>query len=209
MVRPGKVVDMKCLPSPILRLLAVLITLPGTRGIRAVLAENFLLKRQLLVLRRSRRRAPNLCTADRWLFGFYSQFLNPRRLVRAAIILKPSTLLRFQRGFKDLKYRFLYSSRPKKRPGPQGPAPELRRAICELKRRNPRFGCPKIAQHLAKTFGIQLNKDVVRRVLAAHYRPDRKENGPSWLTLLGRSKDSLSSPDLFLTESILLRLTGF
>src|SRR5260370_8633223 len=157
MVRPGKVVDMKCLPSPILRLLAVLITLPGTRGIRAVLAENFLLKRQLLVLRRSRRRAPNLCTADRWLFGFYSQFLNPRRLIRAAIILKPATLLRFHRGFKDLKYRFLYSSRPKKKPGPKGPAPELLLAICDLKRRNPRFGCPNIPQPYSKPFASQLH----------------------------------------------------
>jgi hypothetical protein len=44
-------------------------------------------------------------------------------------------------------------------------------------RRNPRFGCPKIAQHLAKTFGLELNKDVVRRVLAAHCRPDRNLNG--------------------------------
>jgi hypothetical protein len=107
MLRPGKVVDMKCLLSPILRLVAGLITLLGTRGIRAVLAENFLLKRQLLVLRRSRRRAPNLCAADRWLFGFYSQFLNPRRLIRAALILNPATLLRFHRGLKDLKYQGL------------------------------------------------------------------------------------------------------
>ena len=87
MVRPGKVVDMKCLLSPILRLLAGLITLQGTRGIRAVLSENLVLKRQLLVLRRSRRAAPNLGTADRLLFGFYSQFLSPRRLMRASIIL--------------------------------------------------------------------------------------------------------------------------
>ena len=36
-------------------------------------------------------------------------------------------------------------------------------------------------------------------------RPDRKENGPSWLTLLGHTKDSLWSLDLFRTESILLR----
>ena len=55
MVQPGKVVDMKCLVSPILRLPAFLITLLGTRAIRAVLAENFLLKRQLLILRRSRK----------------------------------------------------------------------------------------------------------------------------------------------------------
>ena len=186
-------------------LLAGLAILLGTGGTRAVLAESILLKQQLLVLQRSRRRAPNLRPADRLLFGFCSRFLSPRRLIRTAIILKPATLLRFHRGFKDFKYRFLYSSSPKKKPGPKGPAPALIRAICELKQRNPRFGCPKIAQHLAKTFGIDLDKDVVRRVLAAHYRPECRENGSSWLTLLGHTKDSLWSLDLFRTESILLR----
>jgi transposase InsO family protein len=58
---------------------------------------------------------------------------------------------------------------------------------------------------LAKTFGLDLDKDVVRRVLATHYRPDRRDDGPSWLTLLGHTKDSLWSLDLFRTESILLR----
>jgi transposase InsO family protein len=189
----------------ILRLLAGLITLLGGRGTRAVLAENLLLKQQLLVMQRSRRRAPNLRTPDRLLFGFCALFLSPRRLVRTAIILKPSTLLRFHRGLKGFKYRFLYAPGSRSKPGPKGPSPELIRAICELKRRNPRFGCPKIAQHLAKTFGIDIDKDVVRRVLAAHYRTDRRENGPSWLTLLGHTKDSLWSLDLFRTESILLR----
>src|SRR6266403_4662538 len=176
---------------------------PG--GTKSLVAENILLKQQLLILRRSRRRAPNLRAADRVLFGFCSQLLSPRRLIRTAIILKPATLLRFHRGFKEFKYRFLYSSSPKKRPGPRGPSPDLIRAICELKRRDPRFGCPKIAQHLAKTFGIDIDKDVVRRVLAAHYRPERRDSGPSWLTLLGHAKESLWSLDLFRTESILLR----
>ena len=189
----------------LVHLLAGLAIILGTGGIRAVLAENILLKQQLMVLQRSRHRAPNLRTADRLLFGFCSQFLSPRRLIRTAIILKPATLLRFHRGFKDLKYRFLYSSSPKQKPGPKGPSPELIRAICELKRRNPRFGCPKIAQHLAKTFSIDIDKDVVRRVLAAHYRPARRDHGASWLTLLGHTKDSLWSLDLFRTESILLR----
>lgn len=46
---------------------------------------------------------------------------------------------------------------------------------------------------------------MVRRVLAAHYRPQRREAGPSWLTFLGHSKESLWSVDLFRTESILLQ----
>jgi len=42
-------------------------------------------------------------------------------------------------------------------------------------------------------------------VLARHYRPDRRDSGPSWLTFLGHAKDSLWSLDLFQTESILLK----
>ena len=118
----GKVIGMKYLLWLILRLLTGPTTLLRSRGTRAVLAENLLLKRQLLVMRRSRRRAPNLRPADRLLLGFCSQFLRPRRLIRTAIILKPATLLRFHRGFKNFKYRFLYSSSPKKTPGPKGPS---------------------------------------------------------------------------------------
>jgi hypothetical protein len=60
----------------LVHLLATLAVLLGTGGTRAVLAESILLKQQLLVLQRSRRRAPNFRTADRLLFGFCSQFLS-------------------------------------------------------------------------------------------------------------------------------------
>jgi hypothetical protein len=186
-------------------LLARLAILLGSRGSRAVLVENRILKHQLLALHRSRPWAPKLRTADRVLLGFFGRFLHRRRLLRAAVILKPATLLRFHRGLRDLKYRFLYSSRPKRKRGPTGPTPELIQAICELKRLNPRFGCPKIAQQLAKALGLEMDKDVVRRVLALHYRPERGQSRPSWLTFLGHSKNSLWNLDLFRTESILLR----
>src|ERR1035437_5449963 len=91
-------------------LLARLAVLLGTGGTRAVLSEDILFKERLLVLPRSRRRAPNLRPTDRWLFGFCLQFVSLRRLIRRAIILKPATLLRFHRAFKDFKYPFLYHS---------------------------------------------------------------------------------------------------
>ena len=105
------------------------------------------------------------------------------------------------------KYRILFSSsgRPRK-PGPKGPSAELIAAIVELKRRNPKFGCVQIAQQIAHAFGLDIDKDVVRRVLAKHYRPDDcGSSGPSWLTLIAQAKDSLWSIDLFRCESILLR----
>jgi transposase InsO family protein len=105
------------------------------------------------------------------------------------------------------KCRLLFSSsshRPK--PGPKGQSPELIAAVVEMKRRNPRFGCVRVTQQIAHAFGIEIDKDVVRRVLARHYRPsDAGDTGPSWLTFIGHAKDSLWSVDLFRCESILLR----
>ena len=39
----------------------------------------------------------------------------------------------------------------------------------ERKRRNPRYGCPRIAQQINLAFGLDLDKDTVRGVLAANY----------------------------------------
>ena len=178
---------------------------PG--GTRSVVTENLLLKQQLLVLCRARRRSPRLTGLDRFVFGFGSLFLTPSRIRKIAIALQPSTLFKFHNALVHRKYRRLFSSshRPKK-PGPKGPSAELIRAIVELKSRNPRFGCPRIALIITRTFGIEVDKNTVRRVLLKHYRgPPRASKGPSWLTFLGHTKDSLWSVDLFRCESIIVR----
>ena len=74
-----------------------------------------------------------------------------------------------------------------------------------MKQRNPRYGCPRIAQQINLAFGLDLDKDTVRRVLAVHYKTDPSMRAPSWLTTLGHAKDSLWSVDLFRAESITLR----
>jgi len=163
------------------------------------------MKQQLLIMNRARRRVPNLTALDRFLLGFWSLLLSPRHIQRAAVILRPSTLLKFHRLLKQRKYRLLYSAGRRGKPGPKGPSPELIQAIVELKQRNPRFGCPRIAQQINKAFGTNIDKDVVRRILAIHYRPIPGSGGPSWLTFLGHTKDSLWSIDLFRCESILLK----
>ena len=74
-----------------------------------------------------------------------------------------------------------------------------------MKRRNPTWGCRRIAQQIGLAFDVEIDKDVVRRVLLAHYRPEPGSSGPSWLTFLGHAKDSLWSIDLFRCESAILR----
>lgn len=185
-------------------LVSLTFTLLKYNGMKAVVAENLLLKQQLLVLTRSRKRAPNLSSFDRFFLGLWSTYLDPRRIKRAAFLVQPSTLLKFHQAMVKRKYRLLYSSRKRRTPGPKGPSRELIELVLEMKRRNPHFGCIKIAEQLAKTFAFPLNKDVVRRILTTHYRPGRGD-GPSWLSFLGQTKDSLWSIDFFRCESLRLK----
>ena len=196
---------MKNLLALFAHLLTTLAKLLGPGWARAIVADSLLMKQQLLIINRTRRRAPNLTPIDRILLGFWSLFLSPHHIQRAAVILRPSTLLNFHDMLKKRKYRLLYSSSRKGKPGPKGPSQELIEAIVEMKRRNSRFGCPRIAQEINKAFGVDIDKDVVRRVLEKHYRPGPDSgHGPSWLTFIGHLKDSLWSIDLFRCESILL-----
>jgi putative transposase len=135
---------------------------------------------QLLFINRSRQRAPNLSELDRFLLGLWSLFLNPRRILRTAVFIRPSTLLKFHNLLKQRKYRLLYSSAgSKQKPDHKGPSPELIQAIIEMKQRNPRFGRPRIAQKINKIFGTNIDKDVVRRILTVHYLPGPGNAGPS------------------------------
>jgi hypothetical protein len=105
------------------------------------------------------------------------------------------------------KCRRLFSSaRRARRSGPKGPDESLIHAIVELKSRNPRFGCPRIARIISHTFGVEIDTNVVHRVLAKHYRPVVPSGGgPSWLSFIGHTTDSLWSVDLFRCESVALR----
>jgi len=98
---------MKDLLILLVHLLTTVAKLLGPGGARTVVANSLLMKQQLLVINRSRRRAPNLSALDRFLLGFWSLFLDPRRLRQAAVIIRPSTLLKFHDLLKKRKYRLL------------------------------------------------------------------------------------------------------
>jgi putative transposase len=180
----------------------VRLTRPG--GFRSVVAESVLVKHQLLILNRGRKRAPSLRVADRIIAGLCTLLLRQARVLRSAIVLKPSTLLRLHAVLIKRKYRLLFSAKRGVRPGPKGPTKELIDAVVAMKQHNPNWGCPRIAQQITLAFGIEIDKDVVRRILSVHYQPE-SDGGPSWLTFLGHVKDSLWSCDLFCCESATLR----
>jgi hypothetical protein len=68
-----------------LHLLATVARLAGRGGARSVVAESVLVKHQLLILNRSRKRSPNLRSTDRMVAGLCAIFIRPGRLIRSAM----------------------------------------------------------------------------------------------------------------------------
>jgi putative transposase len=158
-----------------IHLLVTLARCLGSGGVRRVAAESVLLRHQLLISNRSRQRAPNLTTLDRLVLGLATLFVSPHRIPKLSAILKPATLLKFHKALVQRKCRLLFSSSSRRRnSGPKGPSAQLIAAIVEMKQRNPKFGCVRIAQQIAHAFGIEIDKDVVRRVLVQNtFDPSR------------------------------------
>ena len=197
---------MKTLALLLIHVLTTLAKRAGPGGAKAIIAESVLLKHQQLIAHRSTGKTPRLTTSDRFLYGFLALFMRPGRIRKAAIVLKPATLTKFRRALLSRNYHLLFSSRKNAKPGPKGPADDLVRVIVELKQRNAHFGCPRIAQQINKAFGVNIDKDVVRRVLAKHYRPKPFDGELSWLTFFRHTCESLWNIALFQRKSILPRI---
>jgi hypothetical protein len=80
---------MKDLLILFIHLLTTIARLLGPGGAKAIVADCLLMKQQLLVINRSRRRAPNLSVVDRFLLGFWSLFLSPRLSSRRPLLSGP------------------------------------------------------------------------------------------------------------------------
>ena len=102
----------------------------GPGGIRSVVAESVLIKQQLLILNRSRQRSPNLGSSDRLVAGLCALLIRPARLIRSAVVLKPSTLLSLHRTLRNRKYRLLFSPKRRCKPGPKGTVQRTHRSRC-------------------------------------------------------------------------------
>lgn len=87
---------------------------PG--GVKVVMAETIVVKQQLIVMNRGRKRAPSLVTSDRFVFGFLAILIGDRRLQKVAVIFKPAAVLAFHKALVKRKYSVLYSNKVKRDP---------------------------------------------------------------------------------------------
>src|SRR5262250_2629522 len=86
-------------------LLGIVVRLARPGGLRSVVAESVLVRHQLLISNRGRKRAPNLRAGDRIITGLCTLFMRRSRILRSGIVVKPSTLLYFHNLLRKRKYR--------------------------------------------------------------------------------------------------------
>ena len=79
---------MRDLAVLLMHLLMTVARLLGPGGARSVVAESVLVKHQLLILNRSRKRSPNLRPSDRVVAGLCALLMRPGRFIRSAIVLR-------------------------------------------------------------------------------------------------------------------------
>ena len=116
----------------LVHIIATLARLLGPGGIHDVVAESVLVKQQLPI-NRSRQRSPNLRSPDRLVAGLCALLIRPARLIRSAIILKPSTLLSFHRTLRNRKYQLALLTQAKTQARSKGTVQRTPRSRCPNK----------------------------------------------------------------------------
>lgn len=111
-------------------------------------------------------------------------------------------MLKCHRIIVKKKYAKLCSNK-KKKLGRKGYGKNIQKLVIELRQKNPDFGYLRIAQTINDPLSIEISEQKVRRILKKNNLTDDPEkSGPSWLTFLSYSRDSLWSIDLFRIDSI-------
>jgi len=165
------------------------------RGRAQLLAENALLRQQLLVLRRSVSR-PVVTAADRALLVLLVGRFRAWRC--ALLIVQSATLLRWHRaGFRALW-------RHKSRPGPGRPplAAETIVLIRRMATENPLWGAERIRGELGKA-GIRVAKRTIQTYLRGHRAP--RPRGQTWATFLRNHAPETWACDFLTVTDLLFR----
>ncbi len=160
-----------------------------------LLAENALLRQQLLVLRRSVNR-PIVTPADRALLVVLAGRVRAWR--RALLIVQPETLLRWHRaGFRSFWRR-------KSRPGPGRPPlrAETVAVIRAMAADNPLWGAERIRGELQK-LGVRVAKRTIQTSLRATRAP--RPRGQVWATFLRNHAPETWACDFLPVTDLLFR----
>ncbi len=160
-----------------------------------LLAENALLRQQLLVLRRRVKR-PALTTTDRALLVVLTGRVRAWR--QALRIVRPATLLRWRRAGLRAFWRC------KSRPGPgRPPLPAATVALIRtMADENPLWGAERIRGELGK-LGLRVAKRTIQTSLRGTHAP--RPRGQTWATFLRNHAHEIWTCDFLPVTELLFR----
>jgi len=140
----------------------------------ALVAENALLRQQLIVLRRQVKR-PAITPRDRVLLMLLARLVHSWQA--ALLIVQPDTVLRWHRQ----RYRLVWRTRSATAPKRPQIAPATVTLITRVAAENPLWGAERIRGELIKR-GIRVGKRTVQRHRRSASPP--RPRGPTWATFL-------------------------
>jgi hypothetical protein len=170
--------------------LATKARLLGSGRVRSVVAESLLVKYQLLIVNRSRQRAPNLPASDRVITGRLALWACPSRFAPLSHCAEGVEPVRLSPSYVPAKVPYAFLPNRRRKPDPKGPNAELIHADVEIKQRNPRRGVRESLNRSSGPSTCQSTK-TWSRILAHRNLPGPGSGWHSRLTLLGHMKDSL------------------
>ncbi len=191
----GRAVQRLLRPARSAGILAIGASRDLTRTRSALLAENALLRQQLIVLRRSIAR-PRLHRDDRLLLLLLAR-LNCRWR-EALHVVSPETFLRWHRDLFKIVWR--RKSRPKSQP--KRLAPEIVVLIQAMAKDNVLWGAERIRGELLK-LGIHVSKRTIQKYMR-QVRPPGKR-GQTWRTFMKNHSGDVWACDFLQLYDILFR----
>ncbi len=160
----------------------------------AILAENLALRHQLGILQLSVKR-PRLRKRDRILWVWLSRFWANWR--SCLIVVKPETVLRWQRDGFRLYWRWKSRSKPGR---PKIDA-EIRSLIRRMSRENATWGSPRIQSELA-LLGYTVDQSTVAKYMFRHRKPPSQ----TWRTFLENHVHDIAAIDFFVVPTVRFQL---
>jgi transposase InsO family protein len=154
-------------------------------------AENAVLRRQLIILRRRLHGRVRLTNHDRWFFiQLYRWF---PAILRVLTIMRPETLVRWHRA----GFRRYWRWKSLRRGGRPPVETELRALIRRMSIENPLWGAPRIHGELLK-----LGFEVAQSSVAKYIVKRRVPPSQGWRTFLRNHAPDIAAMDLFVVPTI-------
>ena len=152
--------------------------------------ENQIYRRQFTV----KKVQSTLKRKDRFYLSLISKL--SKRAINHLTIVKPSTLLDWQRRF--IKNYWTYNH---KTPGRKPVSKEIKDLILEMKTDNPLWGCHRIADELKK-IGIDLHPTTVNKIVQTFRKQGKIKPDGSWKKFLKSHWDSLFGMDFMTIDTL-------